>query len=503
MGPRTARLPPCEPVAALPVDHRVVAIVGAAGRAGAWLAAAIFAVHPVHVESVAWVTERKNVLSLLLALGSLRAYLAFSPPERSCTDRLISDSLGGWGYYALALLLYVGALFSKTVTASVPAVLLVIYWWKQGRIPWREALRLAPFFAIGLSLAGLTAWMEKNIVGASGQAWDLTPLDRMLIAGRALWFYAAKLVWPHPLVFFYPRWTVDSSAHWQYWFPLTAIVVVIVLYWLRHRLGRGPLAAVLIFAGVLVPALGFFDVYPFMFSFVADHFQYHASIGLIALAAAAFTLLAKRWTGPTSWLSSVFAAAALIALAVTARFQTAVYQDAQSLWERTVALNPDSWAAQFNLGCLLNERGKYPQAIECFQASLKVHPNPMAGTVHLSWGLSLARLRNYDQAMEQYREARQNMPATTVFRAGSGGSGLPARTEAVCRGARVLPGSSPPQPAGQALVSVRRPRGLPAGDEAFRRGRRLLSPCARAHPRTLDVECPCALRELLVRTGQD
>ncbi len=148
--------------------------------------------------------------------------------------------------------------------------------------------------------------MEKNVVGASGDEWAFTPVERALIAGRALCFYAGKLFWPHPIIFFYPRWQVDSSAVWQYLFPLAAVCAIVVLYLLRGRIGRGPLAAVLIFAGVLVPALGFFNVYPFRFSFVADHFQYHASIALIALAAAGGALLAggcqvhghRKWLPP-------------------------------------------------------------------------------------------------------------------------------------------------------------------------------------------------------------
>ena len=180
---------------------------------GAWLAAAIFAVHPVHVETVAWVTERKNVLSCCLALGSIWSYLQFSPPrpDESRPDARVGTS-HQWWFYSLSLVLYVLALFSKTVACSVPAVLLVVYWWKRGRFDWREAARLAPFFVVGLALASLTVWMEKVRVLAVGDEWNFSPADRLLIAGRALWFYAGKLVWPWPLIFFYPRWTIDDTA---------------------------------------------------------------------------------------------------------------------------------------------------------------------------------------------------------------------------------------------------------------------------------------------------
>src|SRR4029077_7938932 len=123
--------------------------------------------------------------------------------------------------------------------------------------------------------SGVTVWMEKTHVGATGEEWNMSSMERVLVAGRALWFYADKLVWPHPLIFFYPRWAIDAGAAWQYLFPSAALALCAALWFARERIGRGPLAAVLVFAGVLTPALGFFDIYPFRYSFVADHFQYH------------------------------------------------------------------------------------------------------------------------------------------------------------------------------------------------------------------------------------
>ena len=272
---------------------------------GAWLAAAIFAIHPVEVESVAWITERKNVLSCVFALSSMLAYLRFAPPTllAPTAPRNTARRVDG-AFYVLAFVLYVAALLSKTVTATVPAVLLVIYWWKQGTFSWREAARLLPFFAVGLAFSAVTISLEKTQVGAVGESWNLSPVERVLIAGRAVWFYAGKLAWPHPLIFFYPRWIIDATVAWQYLFPAAAVGAIIALWLARRRIGRGPLAALLIFMGVLTPALGFFNVYPFQYSFVADHFQYHASIALIALAAALlatanghFTPSRKSWAG--------------------------------------------------------------------------------------------------------------------------------------------------------------------------------------------------------------
>src|SRR5688572_14862801 len=263
---------------------------------GAWLAAAIFAVHPMHVESVAWVTERKNVLSGVFYLAAALAYFRSSfglwgsgigEDKDTAVDSSNTRHPKPDTRYSLSLGLFVCALLSKTVTASLPATILLVIWWKRGRITRRDVVPLIPFFVIGVALALNTARLEREHVGASGAEFDFSALDRILIAGRAAWFYAWKLIAPVNLSFIYPRWTIDDRAAWQYAFPLAAVALVAALFVLRHRIGRGPLVAILFFGGTLVPALGFFNVYPMRYTFVADHFAYHASIGIIVLIAAA------------------------------------------------------------------------------------------------------------------------------------------------------------------------------------------------------------------------
>ena len=256
---------------------------------GAYFAAAIFALHPVQVETVAWITEIKNTLSAVFYLGAAIAWLRYKEKANA-------------GAYAISLGLFVLALCSKTVTATLPAALLVIAWWQRGRLSWRhDVLPLVPFFIFGIAAGLSTVWVERSLVGAEGAAFDLTPIERGLIAGRALWFYAGKLLWPVNLVFIYPRWNVSQAHGWQYVYPAAALAVLAVAWAVRRR-WRGPLAGLLYFAGTLFPALGFFNVYPFLFSFVADHFQYLASLGLITLAAAGFGPAARAATtvGPDS-----------------------------------------------------------------------------------------------------------------------------------------------------------------------------------------------------------
>ncbi len=222
-----------------------------------------------------------------------------------------------------------------------------------------------------------------------------------MIAGRALWFCAGKLAWPHPLTFFYDKWSINSGVWWQYLYPAAALAVMGALWLARERIGRGPLAAVLIFAGVLSPALGFFNVYPFLFSFVADHFQYHASIALIAAAAAALAQLANRWDIQSTWLAPAVAAAVLVPLAATAREKTIVYHDVKTLYSDTLALNPAAWAAHVNLAGQLQHSGSFDEAVEHYREALEL--NPSYGGIHVALGAALFLSGKIDEGQAEIR----------------------------------------------------------------------------------------------------
>ncbi len=316
---------------------------------GAWVAAAIFAVHPVHVESVVWITERKNVLSGCFYLLAALQYLRFGEGRNRRA-------------YALALALFVAALLSKSVTASFPAAMLLIVYWKRGAITRRDVLPLIPFFALGLGMSAVTSWMEKHVVGASGPEFALAFSERIRIAGTAVWFYLSKLNCPWPLIFSYPRWKI-TGAHW--FFVVAAVGVVLALASLRKRLGRGPLVAVLFFGGTLLPALGFIDVLPMRYSFVADHFQYLASIGMIALIVA---VVARVFP------SKIFAAIVICVLGLLTWRQCFAYKNAETLWVDTLKKNPSSWMAENNLGMILFQRGDLDTAEKHFRRSLELNP---------------------------------------------------------------------------------------------------------------------------------
>ena len=386
------------------------------GVPGAWLAAAVFALHPVHVESVAWITERKNTLSTAFYLLAALAYVRFAR-----IDHDQPDAPRRWAWYPPALILFLCALLSKTVTCSFPAAALLVIGYKRGRLRLADVTPLIPFFLLGLLLGLNTAWLEQQHVGAQGQEWALSFVDRCLIAARALWFYLGKLAWPANLTFTYPRWHIDASVWWQYLYPAAALALVASLWLFRRRLGLGPLVAALFFGGTLLPALGFVDVYPMRFSFVADHFQYLASIGPIALVAAALTRLARSAqqriasSRPQSLGGSVLAACRwaapaliLIILATLTWRQSRSYKNLETLWRDTLAKNPSAWMAHYNLANLLQARGDTDEAIERYRRATQIKPDFAEG--HYNMGVALRSAGKLSAAVEQFRKALQIEP---------------------------------------------------------------------------------------------
>ena len=354
----------------------VMAVVRRLALPGAWLAGMIFALHPVGVESVAWISEQKNTLSAVLYLGAAFVYLRFDRDRRR-------------SQYFLALGLFGLALLTKTVTATLPAALLVIFWWQRGRLDWRRDVRpLLPWLALGVTAGLFTAWVERTFIGAHGVDFSLTPLECCLLAGRVIWFYLGKLAWPTDLMFIYPHWRVDATLWWQFLFPLAALALLAGLWFVARR-QRGPLAGFLIFAGTLFPALGFVNVYPFIYSYVADHFQYLASLGIIVPLAVGLTLAVKTVPPAAQRLAPWGVAALLAVLGGLTWRQCLIYRDAGTLYQVTLAQNPDCWMAHNNLGVLLAKiPARLPEAIGHFEAALKINPRDV--DAHNNLGHALA-----------------------------------------------------------------------------------------------------------------
>jgi len=364
---------------------------------GAWVIAAIFAVHPVQVESVAWITERKNVLSGLFYISSLYMYLRFCGLDPRA-PRLGSRPL----WYTWALIFFVAALLSKSVTGSLPAVVLLVIWWKRGPLKLSDILPLIPFFILAIAMGQVTRWMEWNIVGAHSLE-HLTVPQKLIVAGRAPWFYVGKLIWPAGLSFIYPRWDIDPPQILQFTYALMTIGALVALFLLRDRIGRGPVIAALFFVGTLVPALGFFTVYPQRYSFVADHFQYLACIGIFAIVVAIFHNQTR-----SAVAMRVLSAIAILALSLMTWQRTRAFVDLKSLWTDTIEKNPAAWMAWNNLGSLLLAEGNVSDAANAFQRAVELKPDHGDAIT----GLGVVALRKDDLAVaeQKFRESLRVAP---------------------------------------------------------------------------------------------
>ncbi|MBU1702149.1 MAG: tetratricopeptide repeat protein [Candidatus Eisenbacteria bacterium] len=365
---------------------------------GAWFVAAVFALHPVHVESVAWITERKNVLSGLFFLLSLRTYLIF-------------DDSGRWRDYAAALMLFVAALLSKSVTSLLPVVLPLILYYKNNSLGGRQAALLAPFLVIGAAAGLHTAYLEQTKVGAHGIVFNNTILQRLLIiAPSAFCFYALKILWPHPLMFNYPRWDVTSGEIMLYipFFILVLALAVLLLGGRRFR--HAPLFLLLYSAITLFPALGFINVFPHRYSYVADHFQYLGSLGFIILFVIAGIKIGKTAI-PRNLRGIIGRSVAgflLILLSALTFSHARSYENEERLWLDTVQRNPDSWFAMANLGAELSSQGRYEEAAGWFQKAAD-YENARPEALHF-WGRALQAQGRVEEAINKFQEAIQVDP---------------------------------------------------------------------------------------------
>jgi protein O-mannosyl-transferase len=457
---------------------------------GAWLGAALWALHPVMVQSVAWVTELKNTQSCLFYLLSIFCFLKwegdltadYADKADGLEQRLVDESaispvrrLAGspfrtWPWFALSLLFFVLATLSKPSVVMLPVVLGLCIWWRRqglfarrsralecGRLTrlfsWRDALALAPFAVISTLAALWTIWEQRFHSGAAGPEWAQTWPERIIIAGRAIWFYLAKLVWPHPLIFMYPRWEIDSSQLIDYLPFFAALAGLLALWLIRTKWSRAVFFAAAYYVISLFPVLGFFSVYFFRYSFVSDHFQYLASMGPLALAGAGIAVLVERLTrslplsrpvGPPVHVARVSAApfcetpreiasdtealqfaqppwalqkasllalcsALLLLLGFLTWRQTAEYRDLITLYTATLTKNPGCWMAHYNLGIVLNDRGDNDEAIVHYRQAIELRPG--YAEAHYNLGRLLAQKGQLDAAVVHYEKALELNPA--------------------------------------------------------------------------------------------
>src|SRR5438094_3051366 len=331
---------------------------------GAWLAAAIFALHPVQVESVAWITERKNVLMGFFFLLTLLAWIVFVD-ERTRRP---------WLFYCLALVCYVLALSAKATACTLPAALFLILWLQKKPITMRRVIQIVPFVILGIGMGLLAVWWERYHQGTNRGVFPfLSPIERILVASRAVWFYLSKLSWPSNLTFIYPRWNVSPAHLLDYIWLLAGLGACLAIYFLRRHFGRSVEVAAAFFVATLSPVLGFIMLFTFRYTFVADHYQYVACIGPVALASAAIVGLTYTFNQYRTMIVSV-AMVAVASLGVLTWRQARMYSDIETLWRTTLARNPGCWMADTNLGLVLFQKGQIDDAIAHYRSALQMQP---------------------------------------------------------------------------------------------------------------------------------
>ena len=402
----------------------------------AWLGAALWALHPVMVQSVAWITELKNTQSCLFYLLSILCFLKWqsrtegaaassSKLEGSRVDRSL-------GAFVLSLVFFILATLSKPSVVMLPFVLALCIWWMRRKIRWHDILSLTPFALISALASGWTIWEQRFHARAVGPDWAQTFPERLIIAGKAIWFYLGKLLWPHPLIFIYPRWDVDSSKVVAY-LPLLAAIAGLVSLWFIHaKWGRALFFAAGYYVVSLFPVLSFFTVFFFRYSFVSDHFQYLASMGPLALAGAGIATLLGRFSEmPAEFVSHPDAAPQsdstiaglrrrlalscglcgilLVSLGFLTWRQTAEYHNLFALYTATLQKNPSCWMAHYNLGIVLSKQGEAEQAIGHYRRAVDLRPD--YAEAHYNLGRLLAEQGRFDDAIAHYEKAAAINPA--------------------------------------------------------------------------------------------
>jgi tetratricopeptide (TPR) repeat protein len=356
---------------------------------GAWVAGLVFAIHPVNVATVAWISELKNTLSMLFYAVAILLYLRF-------------DEEGRWRWCGLSLAAFLLALLSKPAVVILPAVLLSCIWWRRGQVRWKDFLRSVPYFVLSLALGWVSMWVEswlnrQAIVRAAGF------FPRLAGAGWAAWFYLYKALLPLNLTVIYPKWEIDVY-HWVSFMPGIALAGCFGLFWWKRQTwGRPLLFGLAYFVTALFPVLGFFDIGFFSHSLVADHWQYYSIVAPIALAAAGWELIYRRMGERGRYWGTVAGVAVLMVLGAGTWSRAGIYVGSETLWQDNVARNPNAWTAHNNLGIALFQAGRVQEAIVHFDQALRIRPHYAEAQYNL--GHTLSQVGKFEEAIGHYEQA--------------------------------------------------------------------------------------------------
>jgi protein O-mannosyl-transferase len=407
---------------------------------GAWLGAALWALHPVEVESVAWISELKNTQSGLFYLLSILFFVRWLRARR-LNIRTSND----WNY-TLTVFFAALAMASKSSTAVLPLVLCLCAWWVEGRWNWRSVAWTGPVFLMSLAAAVLAMWSVEQQGGTHDPQFVQSWPERLVTAGNVFWFYLGKLAWPHPLIFIYPRWVIDAGQ-WLSYLPSILAIMVIFVLWLKRESGfRSCFFALAYFVVALLPILGLIEHYFLRYSFVADHLQYLASMGPLALAGAGLAQFSNFILVENYWLKFIVYVGLLLTLGTLSWQHTWVYESNEILWNDTLAQNPNCWLGHNNLGNIHFRKGEVDAAIAEYKKTLEIYPNydvtlsnlggaflqtgrkdeaivefqkalkinPKYPPTHNNLGVAFMRKGQLDEAITQFQEALRLAPDYTA-----------------------------------------------------------------------------------------
>ncbi len=362
---------------------------------GSLLAGIIFAVHPVNVESVAWVTERKNTLPMVFYLLSIFLYLRFEKERHR------------W-LYGISLLSFLLALLSKTSVVMLPLVLLGCAWWQRDKIVRKDVLRTVPFFVLAGILGLVTIWFQYHQAIGEDIVRSDSLFSRLAIAGWAVWFYLYKAIFPLNLSFVYPRWEV-GNLHILSFMPGLMFLGLLILFWsYRKTWGRPFLFGLGYYVVTLLPVLGFLNIYFMKYSLVANHWQYTSIIGVIALGVGLGSYHYNDWQKSARRVG-ITCAALLVAIFCFQSWRLGhVYRNVETLWRDTIAKNPRCWMAQNNLANFLKKEGRVTEAIDHYHDALRIRPG--FEEAHYNLGNALASEGKLDEAVAQYNKALRIRP---------------------------------------------------------------------------------------------
>jgi Flp pilus assembly protein TadD len=362
---------------------------------GAWLAALMFAIHPVNVATAAWISEQKNTLSMLFAATAALLYLRFCDKGR-------------WRWYGFSLAAFLLALLSKSAVVMLPVVLLGCIWWTRGRVRWRDVWCSVPFFVVSLVLGLVTVWFQYHRAMHGMMIRNASFLVRLAAAGWVPWFYLYKALLPLNLTVIYPKWQVDAS-HWVSYAPGALLVVCFLVFWRKRRTwGRPLLFGLGYFVVTLFPVMGFFNQSFHNFSLVADHWQYYSIVGVIALAVAAGNEAFRRIGRQSRQLRTIAAVAVVTVMGVATWQRCNVYASDERLWRDNVAKNPRAWLAWLNLGLNREWAGHPDDAVGYFEQALRINPDD--ADTHSSLGLALLQLGRTQEAIPHLERALRINP---------------------------------------------------------------------------------------------